>query len=97
MLGWLFGKKKEQSEPQGEQIGLVIGYFSEAKAAVIDIKKGSLEVGDSIWIKGHTTDLKQPVKSMQIDCKPITKGTRGKQVGLEVKQRVRRNDRVYKL
>jgi len=61
------------------------------------IKKGSLRVGDKIWIKGHTTDLVQDVTSMQIEHAPITEGKQGEQVGVKVSSKVRRNDRVYKV
>lgn len=84
-------------EAVGQEIGAVVGYFAHVGAAVIDIKKGALKVGDTIWVKGHTTDLKQTVDSIQVDHKPVTEATPGQQVGLKVSDRVRRHDLVYKL
>lgn len=80
-----------------EVVGKVIHYFPKVKAAVIKIKKNSVTIGDSVQIKGHTTDFKQKVVSMQINRKPIKKATKGKVIGLRVKKRARINDLVYKL
>ena len=87
----------ETPEVAGQEVGVVVGYFSHVGAAVIEVTQGKLKLGDTIWIKGHTTDLKQTVDSMQIERQAITEASPGKQVGLKVKDRVRRNDRVYKI
>ncbi|MDP8260921.1 MAG: hypothetical protein P9M01_01085 [Candidatus Kappaea frigidicola] len=79
-----------------ELIGNVVHYFPKVKVAVIKIKKGPLLEGDIIYIKGHTTDIKMKISSMQIDCKPIKKATKGKEVGVRVKKRARITDKVYR-
>lgn len=81
----------------GQEIGAVIGYFAHVGAAIVELKKGGLKAGDTIWIKGHTTNLKQTVDSIQVDHKPVTEATTGQQVGLKVNDRVRQHDLVYKL
>jgi len=89
----------EQPETQeaGQEIGLVEGYFAHVGAAVILLTHGSLQVGDTIWIKGHTTDMKQAVDSMQRDHAPVSVASPGDEVGIKVSGRVRRHDRVFKL
>ena len=82
--------------PKQELIGNVVHYFPKVKAAVIKIKKGPLLEGDIIYIKGHTTDIKMKITSMQIDCSPIKKATKGKEVGIRVKKRARITDKVYR-
>ncbi|MCK5306225.1 MAG: translation elongation factor-like protein [Candidatus Omnitrophica bacterium] len=77
-------------------VGEVTHYFSKVKAAVIKIKKGPVNAGDIIYIKGHTTDFKQKISSMQIDRKLVDKAAKGKEVGVRVKRRVRVGDVVYK-
>ena len=79
-----------------QAVGEVTHYFSKVKAAVIKIKKGPVNTGDIIYIKGHTTDFEQKISSMQIDCQPVNKASRGKEVGVRVKRRVRVGDVVYK-
>lgn len=89
--------ESKPAEAVGEEVGTVVGYFAHVGAAVVDVTKGSLKVGDTIWIKGHTTDLKQTVDSIQLDHTPITEATKGQQIGLKVGGRVRRHDLVYRL
>ncbi len=83
-------------EALGKPLGIVTGYFAHVSAAVLKLK-GPLALGDAIWIKGHTTDLKQTVQSLQIDRTPITSAKRGQEIGIKINDRARRGDRVYKL
>ena len=78
-------------------IGRMTHYFPHVKAGVVKVSKGTLSVGDTIHIKGHTTDFKQKVASLQLDHRPIQKAQKGQEVGVQVKSRVRQNDLVYKL
>ncbi len=83
--------------PLGEEIGLVVGFFAVPSVAIIQVTQGSLKVGDVLWIRGHTTDLKETIGSMQLDHKPISEAKQGNEVGVKVSARVRRHDRVYKI
>lgn len=78
-------------------VGKVTHYFPHVKAGVIKVSKGTIALGDTLQFKGHTTDFKQKVASMQINNVPIKKAKPGQEVGLLVKSRVRHNDAVYKL
>ncbi|MFC1621142.1 hypothetical protein ACFL2G_02445 [Candidatus Omnitrophota bacterium] len=80
-----------------EEIGIVTHYFGHVEAAVIKLTKGSLSLGDTIVIKGHTTEFKEKIDSMQLDRAPITSASIGQEVGLRVKARTREHDAVYKL
>ena len=82
--------------PSLEVIGKVTHFFPKVKAGVVKITKGTLAVGDTIHIKGHTTDFKQKVASIQLDRVPLRKAVKGQEVGLRVKSRVRQHDMVYK-
>ena len=90
-------RASKKSKIEGTQIGKVSHYFPHVKAGAITIEKGTLAAGDVIHIKGHTTDFKQKIKSLQIDWVPIDKGKAGDEVGVLLKSRVRINDTVYKL
>jgi len=76
-------------------IGEVTHYFPKVRAAVIKLK-AALTTGDVVKIKGHTTDFKQTVTSMQIDLVPIGQAKKGQEIGLLVDSRVRQHDIVYK-
>jgi hypothetical protein len=80
----------------GQVIGKITHYFPQVQAAVIKLK-APLSLGDTIKIKGHTTDLTQAVSSMQIDRVPIDKAKKGDEIGLLVSSRVRQHDTVYKV
>ena len=77
-----------------KEIGRITDYFSKIGVGVIKLKK-SLKVGDKIHIKGNTTDFKQTVKSMQIQKESIEKAKPKDDIGLKVKDRVRKNDKVF--
>ena len=83
--------------PLGDEVGVVTGFFAVPSVAIIKVTKGPIKVGDTIWIRGHTTDLKETIQSMQIDHKPVEEAEKGKEIGIKVSQRTRRNDRVYKV
>ena len=80
-----------------EQIGRVTHYFGKAGVAAIQITAGTLAVGDTIRIKGHTSDFTQPVDSMQVDGKGVQQASVGQSVGIKVKKHAREHDVVYKM
>lgn len=65
--------------------------------AAIEITDGSLCVGDTIHIKGHTSDFTQTVDSMQIDNESVEEATVGQNVGIKVADHAREHDVVYKV
>jgi len=80
-----------------EKIGEVTHYFPHVNAAAVRILKNSLKAGEEIYIKGHTTDFKEKVDSMQLDHVPVQEGKKGQEIGLLVKSRVRIGDSVYRV
>ncbi|MFH1381032.1 MAG: hypothetical protein ABIH57_02545 [Candidatus Omnitrophota bacterium] len=96
MFFGLFKRKKSVAE-LGEPIGEITHFFPHVKAAVIKLKKDSLAPGETIYIKGHTSDFEQKISSIQIDHKPIEKAVKGQEAGIKVKSKVRHGDKVYKV
>lgn len=80
-----------------KEIGVITHYFSHIGVGVIDIKKGTLKVGDKIHIKGATSDFTQKVESMQVEHKKIEKAKKGDDIGIKVKDDVRKHDKVFKV
>ncbi len=76
-------------------IGTVEKYFAKIGVAAIRITSGELEVGDTIRIKGHSTDFEQPVDSMQLEHATVEKAGPGMDVGIKVRQKVHEKDTVY--
>jgi translation elongation factor EF-Tu-like GTPase len=80
-----------------KKIGEVIKYFGKIGVAAIRLSEGSLKVGDTIHIVGHTTDSTQPIDSMQIENKSVQEAGPGADIGIKVKDRLREHDVVYKV
>lgn len=87
---------KRTIKTEGKLIGVITHYFPHVQAAVIKLK-GPLAMGQTVKVKGHTTDLTQAVTSMQIDRVDISEAKKGDEIGLQVSTRVRQGDKVYKL
>ncbi len=47
--------------------------------------------------KGHTTDFKLIVSSMQIEHESVTEVKQGDSIGLKISEKVRKGDKVYKI
>jgi putative protease len=80
-----------------EEIGRVFKFFAKPSVAAINITSGELAVGDTIQILGETTDFTQTIDSMEIDRVKVEKASAGQGVGIKVIDRVRPNDKVFKL
>jgi translation elongation factor EF-1alpha len=82
-------------EEQLVEVGRIAHFFSKINVAVVELK-APLSVGDTIAVKGPTTDFEQRVDSMQIEHKNVQRAEPGQSVGLKVMQRVRETDMVFK-
>src|SRR5688572_8465216 len=71
-------KKKKSFQPkplpppqlEGTLIGRVEDFFAQVNVIALTLK-APVQVGNTIHIKGHTTDLTEPVTSIQIDHAPV--------------------------
>jgi len=80
-----------------EEIGRVTHYFSKIGVGVVELTKGGLKVGETIHVKGHTTDLYQKVDSMQMEHAPVQAAKKGESFGLHVDAQVREHDLVFRV
>jgi len=80
-----------------QRAGIVTHYYSHLSVAVVKLDQGALQVGDTIHIKGHTTDFQQRVESMQVEHQTIQRAEVGEEFGLKVSEHVREHDIVYKV
>ena len=83
--------------PPGERIGVVTHYFSHLSVAVVKLEAASLRVGDTIHIRGHTTDFKQRVDSLQVNHVSVPEAGPHDDFGLKVREHARENDVVFKV
>lgn len=78
-----------------EAIGVVTHYYSHLSVAVIQLNRGELKTGDTIHVKGHTTDFSQRIDSMEYEHHHIEQAKTGQSFGLKVKDHAREHDIVY--
>lgn len=79
-----------------QRLGVVSHYFSKIGVAAIKMES-DMAVGDTIHIKGHTTDFIQKVESIQLEHENINQAKKGDDVGIKVKDHAREHDVVYKV
>jgi len=80
-----------------ERIGIVTHYFNHLGVAIIQLESGVLHEGDTVHIKGHTSDFRQQVGSMEVDHVHVSETRPGQSFGLKVKDHARERDVVYRV
>ncbi len=79
------------------KIGTVTHYYDNLHVATVTITDVELHKGDTIHVKGHTSDFEQTVESMEIHHKEVEVAKPGDQIGLRVIEHVRQHDTVYRV
>ena len=90
-------KTRRSVELPAEPVGRVTHYFPQVKAAAVRIEREGVRVGDTLYFKGHTTQFKQKVESLQIDRQVVSEAGPESEVGIQVRSRTREHDLVFKL
>ncbi len=80
-----------------EEVAVIVKFFAKPSVAALEVTQGSIKQGDLLHYKGHTTDFTEVVSSMEVDNKPVEEAKVGDLIGVKVKERVRENDKVYKV
>ena len=76
---------------------MVTHYFPRIGVAAIEVTSGELRLGDVIRVLGATSNYSQEVRSMQMDHVPVESACAGQSVAIEVHDRARPNDRVFRI
>jgi putative protease len=82
--------------PKPVLIGQITHYFPRISVVVMKITGDLVRVGDTIHIKGQSTDFVQKIDSMQIESVDVKLAKRGQLVGLKVKHLAKPGDKVFK-
>jgi putative protease len=77
-----------------KEVGKVTHYYTKIGVAVIELID-TLKAGQTIHIKGATTDFTQIVDSMQIEHETVPEAKKGQSIGMKVKDHVREHDQVF--
>jgi len=79
------------------QVGDVAHYFTKIGVAAIKITADSIKIGDTIHVKGHTSDFTQQIDSLQVEHAQVQVAKPGDIIGLKVKDPARVGDKVFKV
>ena len=79
-----------------QEVGKITHFFPKISVAVIEVTSGSLNKGDTIHVKGATTDFSQAIDSMQVDHDPVEEAKEGMAIGMKLKKPAREHDLIYK-
>lgn len=79
-----------------ESIGKITHYFGHLEVAAVKLT-GALKAGDTIHVKGHTTDFTQPVDSLEVEHLKVQQAGPGQEVAFKVKDKARIGDEVLKV
>lgn len=90
-------KPAATSAPSGDRIGIVTHYYNHLSVAIIQLDTGTLRTGDVIHIKGHTSDFRQMVGSLEVNHVHVDQVQAGESFGLRVSEHAREHDVVYKV
>jgi translation elongation factor EF-1alpha len=92
------GLGAERSTIMGEQlVGTVTHYFGKPHVAIVEVTAGELRVGDTIRVAGAHSDFTQHVASMELEHEPVDAAKVGDSVGIQVSERAREHDQVYRV
>ncbi len=80
-----------------QRIGIVIHYWGKVGVAGVKVTDGELRVGDTIHVKGHTSDFTQQVESMQVEGQSVDVVRAGDDVGFKTLEHAREHDEVFKV
>ncbi|MHC4414158.1 MAG: hypothetical protein ACYS0G_02620 [Planctomycetota bacterium] len=80
-----------------QKVGVITHYFGKLGVAAVQVTVGELRVGDTIHVKGHTSDFTQTVDSMQLEHDAVETAKVGDTVGIKVIEHAREHDEVLKV
>jgi putative protease len=97
-LGEWSGVYGSQATKRKQYIGKCTNFFKKLNVVEITLDAGELNINDEILIIGDTTGVEEvEVKEMRVDLIPVKKAVKGEALSIQLKNLVRRGDKVYKL
>lgn len=88
-------KEEAPAEDLGKELGKITHFYDKISVAIIDLAD-KLAVGESVRVKGHTTDFEQAIDSMEVDHASVETAKKGDVIGVKVSEKVREGDKVYR-
>lgn len=79
-----------------QPVGIVTHYYGKPHVAVIKLS-AEVNQGDVLRFHGHTTEFQQAVGSMEVEHGHVETAGPGAEVAIQVDERVREHDQVFKV
>ncbi|MFH1202448.1 MAG: hypothetical protein V1674_06125 [Candidatus Omnitrophota bacterium] len=79
-----------------QEVGSITHFYGHINVGIIELSD-VLKVGDTIHIKGHSSDFNQTIDSIQIEHKDVPDAKAGDFIGIKLGQKVHPHDKVYKV
>lgn len=76
-------------------LGKIKDYYARQGAATL-VLEAPLSMGETIRVKGFTTDLTQKVEHLEVNHRSVASAVAGEGVGIKLADRARVGDAVYK-
>ena len=77
-------------------VGKITHYYGHLSVGIIELSD-TLKVGDTVHLKGHSTDFKQQILSIQIEHAAVQEAGAGEVIGIKLNGKVHEHDLVYKV
>ena len=81
---------------QEKEIGKITHYYGHLSVGIIELCD-ALRLGETIHIKGHSSDFTQSIDSMQIEHADVPEAKSGDVIGIKVIQKAHPQDKVFKV
>jgi hypothetical protein len=78
------------------EVGVVLHYYARPGAGVVVLSR-PIHRGDTIHVRGQTTDFVQTVDELALDGASVAEGVPPQQIGVRLAQRARAGDRVFRV
>jgi putative protease len=79
-------------------VGKVVKYFSKLGVAEFLMEAGEISVGDKLLVTGVTTGaLYLDAEEIRYDLQPVETARKGEHISIKVPEKVRPNDKLYKI
>lgn len=76
-------------------IGDVVKYYPKLKVMALKLSHRGIKVEEKIMIEGEKTFLEETVSSIHFKTKEVEKGLKGQEVGVLIKGKVKKGDKVF--
>jgi len=81
---------------QEKEIGKITHYYGHLSVGIIELSD-NLKIGDTIHIKGHSSDFNQNIDSIQIEHQDVSEAKAKDVIGIKILQKVHPHDKVFKV